>query len=55
MNNGPALTKQADELTVDELAQVSGVKPSAAPKIHRCISHSNSQRQQSQAYSGARE
>jgi hypothetical protein len=23
MNNGPALTKQADELTVDELAQVS--------------------------------
>jgi bacteriocin-like protein len=32
MNNGPQLTKQADELTVDELAQVSGGKPSAPPK-----------------------
>ena len=47
MNNGPQLTKQVDELTVDELAQVSGGKPSAPPK-KRLISHTNSQRRQSQ-------
>jgi bacteriocin-like protein len=35
MNNGPQLTKQADELTVDELAQVSGGRPSAPSKEYQ--------------------